>query len=125
MKKKFNVFIVDDNPSVRKALKRFVISAGYSGETYNSAQEFLNSVPVFAEGCLILDVRMPGMNGLVLQAQMAVLGFKLPIIFISAFDSPQDRKQAMDAGAIAFLRKPFNNQALLDALESAYAGTME
>jgi FixJ family two-component response regulator len=119
------VFIVDDNPSVRKALKRFVISAGYSGETYNSAQEFLNSVPVFAEGCLILDVRMPGMNGLVLQAQMAVLGFKLPIIFISAFDSPQDRKQAMDAGAIAFLRKPFNNQALLDALESAYAGTME
>ena len=113
------VYVVDDDPSVRKALKRFVTSAGYSVETYASSQEFLNSVPVFAEGCLILDLRMPGLNGLGLQAQLTVLGFKLPIIFITAFDNPQDKKQAMDAGAVAFLRKPFSDQALLDALDSA------
>jgi FixJ family two-component response regulator len=119
MKKKSLVFIVDDDPSVRKALKRFVASAGYCVETYASAQEFLSSVPVFAKGCLILDLRMPGLNGLDLQAQLSVLKYKLPIIFITAFDSPQDRKQAMDAGAVAFLRKPFSDQTILNALESA------
>jgi FixJ family two-component response regulator len=83
-------------------------------------QEFLDSVPAIAEGCLILDLRMPGMNGLGLQAQMAALNYKLPIIFITAFDNPQDSKQAMDAGAVAFLRKPFRDQVLLDALKSAF-----
>lgn len=119
MENKSTVFIVDDDPSVRKALKRFVTSAGYSVETYASAQEFLSAVPIFAEGCLILDMRMPGLNGLGLQAQMAVLNYKLPIIFITAFDNPRERKQAMDAGASAFLRKPLNDQELLDALKSA------
>jgi FixJ family two-component response regulator len=119
MEDKSCVFIVDDDPSVRKALKRFVASAGYSVETYASAQEFLSSVSVFAEGCIILDLRMPGLNGLGLQAQLAVLKYKLPIIFITAFDNPQDRKQAMDAGAVAFLRKPFSDHAMLNALESA------
>jgi FixJ family two-component response regulator len=119
MKDKSVVFIVDDDPSVRKALKRFVTSVGYSVETYASAHEFLSAVPTFAEGCLILDMRMPGLNGLGLQAQMAVLNYKLPIIFITAFDNPQERKQAMDAGASAFLRKPLNDQELLNALKSA------
>jgi FixJ family two-component response regulator len=119
MEDKSHVFIIDDDLSVRRALKRFVASAEYSVETYASAQEFLAAVPVYAEGCLILDVRMPGLNGLGLQAQLAVLNYKLPIIFITAFDNPQDRKQAMDAGAVAFLRKPLSDQVLLDALESA------
>lgn len=119
MEDKSIVFIVDDDPSVRKALKRFVTSAGYSVKTYASAQEFLSAVPIFAEGCLILDMRMPGLNGLGLQAQMAVLNYKLPIIFITAFDNPQERKLAMDAGASAFLRKPLNDQELLEALKSA------
>lgn len=118
MKAKSCVFIVDDDLSVRRALKRFVASAGYPVEIYASAQEFLAAVPVYAEGCLILDIRMPGLNGLGLQAQLAVLNYKLPIIFITAFDNPQDRKRAMDAGAVAFLRKPLSDQALLDALES-------
>jgi len=116
---KSSVFIVDDDPSVRKALKRFVISAGYSAETYASAQEFLTAVPVHVEGCLILDMRMPGLNGLDLQAMLDVLNYKLPIIFITAFDNPQERNQAIDAGASAFLRKPFSDQELLEALESA------
>jgi FixJ family two-component response regulator len=119
MEEKTNVYIVDDDISVRKALKRFVTSAGYYVETYGSAQEFLDAVPVYAEGCLILDLRMPGLNGLGLQTQLAVLGFKLPIIFITAFDNPHDRKQAMDAGAVAFLQKPFSDKAMLDAIESA------
>jgi len=119
MKDKSCVYIVDDDQSVRKALKRFVTSAGYFVETYASAQEFLSSVPVFAKGCLILDLRMPGLNGLGLQIRLAVLKYKLPIIFITAFDNPQERKQAMDAGASAFLRKPLNDIELLDALKSA------
>lgn len=119
MKEKSHVYIVDDDLSVRKALKRFVTAAGYSVETFASAQEFLSSVPVYAKGCLILDLRMPGLNGLGLQVRMAILKYKLPIIFITAFDNPQDRKQAMNAGAVAFLRKPFSDQALLNALESA------
>lgn len=119
MREKANVYIVDDDPSVRKALKRFVTAAGYCVETYASAQEFLSSVPFYAKGCLILDLRMPGLNGLGLQTRMAILRYKLPIIFITAFDNPNDKKQAMDAGAAAFLRKPFSDQAMLDALESA------
>jgi len=119
MENKSTVFIVDDDPSVRKALKRFVTSAGYAVETYASAQEFLSAVPLFAGGCLILDIRMPGLNGLGLQAQMAVLNYKLPIIFITAFDNPQEKKQAMDAGASAFLRKPLNDKELLEAIKSA------
>ena len=113
------VFIVDDDPSVRKALKRFVASAGYCVEAFASAQEFLSSVPAYAKGCLILDLRMPGLNGLGLQTRLAILRYKLPIIFITAFDNPKDRKQAMDAGAVAFLQKPFSDQAMLDALRSA------
>jgi FixJ family two-component response regulator len=119
MKEKSLVYIVDDDPSVRKALKRFVTAAGYSVETFASAQEFLSAIPVYAKGCLILDLRMPGLNGLGLQVRMAILKYKLPIIFITAFDNPQDRKQAMDAGAVAFLQKPFSTQALLDALQAA------
>lgn len=113
------IFIVDDDPSVRKALKRFVSSLGYSVQAFPSAQDFLASVPIHAVGCLILDLRMPGLGGLGLQAQMADLNYKLPIIFITAFDNPQDRKQAIEAGAVAFIRKPFSDQSLLAALKSA------
>ena len=120
MKEESCVFIVDDDPSVRKALARLIGSVGYNVEAYATAQEFLDSVPVIAEGCLILDLRMPGMNGLGLQAQMAALNYKLLIIFVTAFDNPHDSKQAMDAGAVAFLRKPFRDQVLLDALKSAF-----
>ncbi len=119
MKSKSCIFIVDDDLSVRRALKRLVTSAGYCVEAYASAQEFLSTVPIFAKGCLILDLRMPGLNGLGLQTRMAILKYKLPIIFITGFDNPHDRKQAMDAGAVAFLRKPFSDQALLNALDSA------
>jgi FixJ family two-component response regulator len=119
MEEKSCVFIVDDDTSVRKALKRLISSAGYSVETYSSAQGFLDSVPSHSEGCLILDIRMPGLNGLGLQAQLAVLGYKLPIVFITAFGNPQDKKQAMDAGAVAFLRKPFSDDDMLKALEAA------
>ncbi len=119
MNEKLCVFIVDDDPSVRKALKRFIASAGYCVETFASAQEFLSSVPSFAKGCLILDLRMPGLNGLGLQTRLAILRYKLPIIFITAYDNPKDRKQAMDAGAVAFLQKPFSDQAMLNALKTA------
>jgi two-component system response regulator FixJ len=113
------IFIVDDDPSVRKALQRFITSVGSRVETYASSQEFLDSVPVDAEGCLILDVRMPGLNGLGLQSKMATMKYKLPIIFMTAYDNPQDRKQAMEAGAVAFLQKPFSDQELLEVIRSA------
>ena len=114
-----NIYIVDDDQPVRKALQRLLTSVGYDVETYASSQEFLDSVPEESDGCLILDVRMPGLNGLGLQSKLAGMNYKLPIIFITAYDNPRDRKQAMDAGAIAFLRKPFSDQELLDAIQLA------
>ncbi|MGD9346055.1 MAG: response regulator transcription factor [Candidatus Aminicenantes bacterium] len=114
------IYIVDDDLSVRKALRRLLTSVGYDVETYASSQEFLDSVPQNSQGCLILDMRMPGLNGLGLQSKMASMNYKLPIIFITAYDNPQDRKKAMDAGAISFLRKPFSDQELVDAIQSAF-----
>lgn len=119
MSARHKIYIVDDDLSVRKALQRLVTSVGYDVEAYASSLDFLNSVPEDSTGCLILDVRMPGLNGLGLQSKMAAGNYKLPVIFITAYDNPQDRKQAMDAGAVAFLHKPFSDQELLDAIRLA------
>lgn len=119
MQDKKTIFIVDDDPSVRKALKRCIESVGLRVLTFASAQEFLDHISEDTKGCVILDIRMPGMNGLKLQEKLAEMEYELPIIFITAYDNPQDRKQAMEAGAEAFLRKPFDDQALLDAINSA------
>lgn len=113
------IFIVDDDPSVRDSLELLVRSIGFEVKTYPSAQEFLEGAPPGASGCLILDIRMPGMSGLDLQERCAGAGFFLPIIFITGHGTIPMSVRAMKAGAIDFLQKPFDEQDLLNAINKA------
>ena len=120
------VFVVDDDESVCRALRRLLKSAGFKVRTFGSADDFLNQGCQNVPGCLILDVRMPGVGGLELQQQLLESGSSIPIIFISAHEDPQTYKQAMENGASAFLQKPFEDKTILDAIGSAFtkiAGT--
>ena len=120
-----NICIVDDDPSVRRALGRLARSAGLSAQTFASAGEFIDSDARSACDCLILDVRMPGMDGLELQAQLAKTDASLPIIFISGHEDPDAAAQALEAGAIEFFDKPVDDEALLDAIHKALHTTGE
>jgi FixJ family two-component response regulator len=110
------VFVVDDDESIRRALKRLLRSSGYDAVTFASAEEFNASAPEGGKGCLILDIRLPGMTGLDLLEKLTASGAKYAVIFMTAHDDPQWRQKAKTAGAIAYLRKPFAEQALLDAI---------
>jgi FixJ family two-component response regulator len=112
----FTVFVVDDDESIRRALKRLLRSEGYHVVTFGSAEDLLESHAVRGRGCLVLDIRLPGMSGLDLQDKLASLGEKQPIIFITAHENLQWQERAKSAGAIAYLRKPFDQQSLLDAV---------
>lgn len=109
-------FIVDDDDFVRDALKTLLKSAGFKVEVFGSAQEFLDSGH-YNGGLLILDVRMPGMDGLALQKKLVALGATLPIIFITAHEDIQARTKAMAAGAAAFLQKPLEDYVLLGCID--------
>jgi FixJ family two-component response regulator len=114
------VFVVDDDPGVREAVAGLVRSAGQGVQVFPSAQEFLASAPKDVPGCLVLDVRLPGLSGLDLQSRMAELGLDLPIVFITGYgDVPTTSVRAMKAGALEFLTKPFRDQDLLDAVAKA------
>ena len=115
------VFVVDDDISMQEALSSLIRSVGLHVEAFASAQDFLQFRPPDAPACLVLDVRMPGLSGLDLQRQLADAGNRVPIIFITAHGNEQVREQARQAGAIAFLSKPFEEQALLEALAVAVA----
>jgi len=116
------VLVVEDDSSVRTALKRLVKSAGYKVCTFSSAGEFLDHYHHFdAPRCLVLDIRMPGLSGLELQEQMASAGINIPIIFITGHGNVPTSVRAMKAGAVDFLEKPFDDQALLDAIHHAIA----
>jgi FixJ family two-component response regulator len=113
------IAIVDDDGSVRKALQRLVQSAGWKAQIFASAEEFLQSAARPPPSCLILDVRLPGLSGLDLKKQLDAAGRILPVIFITAYVDDQVRELTRQAGAIACLAKPFEEQALLDALALA------
>ena len=115
------VFVVDDDPSVRRALKRSLRSMGFEVKTFASGEEFLDFSHEGLRGCLVLDVRMPGLTGLDLQEQLAECGAAVPIVFITAHQDRDVRRRAMEAGADAYLMKPFDDQVLLDAIRSALA----
>jgi FixJ family two-component response regulator len=119
------VFVVDDDESVCRALKRLIKSAGLMVRSFTSAEEFLNQGCQNVPGCLVLDVRMPGMSGLELQQKLLESGSLMPIIFISAHEDPQAYKQAMENGASAFLQKPFEDKMILDAIGSAFSTIAE
>jgi len=113
------VFVVDDDPSVRRAIKLLLESIGLEVELFGSAQEFLPRGPTKGPGCLILDVRLPGVSGLDFQRQLNEAKINIPIIFISAHGDVPMTVRAMKAGAIEFLTKPFRDQDLLDAVQVA------
>ncbi len=116
-----NVFVVDDDPSVRKALGRLLRSAGFQAETFESAQEFLRRPRPEEPACLVLDVRMPGMSGLEMQQQLNLRGAMLPVIFITGHGDIPMSVRAMKAGAVDFLPKPFEDHQLLTAVQQAVA----
>jgi FixJ family two-component response regulator len=112
------IFIVDDDPSVRKALKRLLSSAGFAVATFGSAEDALKSSQRAVADGFVIDVRMPGMSGLELQRELRAAGSRVPVIFITAHEDADARNAAMEAGATAFLQKPFDDRALLDAVET-------
>jgi FixJ family two-component response regulator len=113
------VYVVDDDTSSRKALGRLLKSAGFRVKLFHSAQELLDSGPVESEVMLILDVRMPGINGLELQKRLIAGGKALPIIFLTAFEDPRARSEALNHGAAAFLMKPVDEEVLFEAIRKA------
>ncbi|MCW3054167.1 MAG: two-component response regulator [Chthonomonadales bacterium] len=113
------ISIVDDDKSIREAIKSLLGSLGFRTEVFASAEEFLNSSRLPDTECLILDIWMPGMSGLELQNALAAADSRIPIIFITANDDEEARARALRAGAVAFLRKPFHEDALLNGIHSA------
>jgi len=119
------VFVIDDDPSMRGALEDLVGSVGLQVRVFASPQDFLQSKLPEAPGCLVLDVRLPGMSGLAFQQELARLGIALPIIFITGHGDIPMSVRAMKAGAVEFLTKPFHDQELLDAIHTAIRSDRE
>ena len=115
------VFVVDDEPDVRAALRLLIKSVGYSVECFASADEFFTQFEADRKGCLILDVRMPGMSGMDLQEKLAGMETLLPIIMISGHGEIPMAVKAVQNGAVDFLQKPFSDQQLLDRISQALA----
>jgi len=113
------VFVVDDDPSVRRAIKRLIESVGLQVELSGSTQEFLQARRLDAPSCLVLDIRLPGKSGLDFQRELAEANIQIPIIFITAHGDIPMTVRAMKAGAVEFLTKPFRDQDLLDAAQLA------
>ena len=115
------VFVVDDDEAVRASLKLLLKTLGLPAQTYASAQEFLATFDARRSGCLVLDIRMPGMSGLELQGELNTRGAILPIIFITGHGDVPMAVEAMQRGAMDFLQKPFRDQDLLDRITEALA----
>lgn len=116
------IAIVDDDASVCKAMERLVRSLGLSASTFTSGDEFLGVIegaPGLAPRCVILDMQMPGTNGLAVQARLASLAPLTIVVFITAHDAPGNRERALANGALAYLRKPFSDDVLAQILENA------
>ena len=114
------VAIVDDDEGIRRALQGLMKVAGYRTMAFASAEEFLNFGEKQHIGCLIADIRLPGMSGLDLQSQLNIKHYKTPIIFITAHGDERMRMQALRAGAVEFLTKPLDDTALLDQVRAAF-----
>ena len=113
------ISIVDDDDALRNSLDDLIRSIGFRTLGFPSAEAFLSSDQACDTACLILDVRMPGMNGLDLQRQMVAANWRIPIIFITSHADDGARARALEAGAVAFLYKPFREEELLNAIDAA------
>jgi FixJ family two-component response regulator len=117
------IAIIDDDESVRLATKSLVMSLGLAGVTFQSAEEFLASHSFAEARCLVADVQLSGMSGIELQHDLVSRGYLTPIVFITAFPNESLRRKAMSAGAVGFLIKPFDGNALAECLETALRQT--
>ena len=116
------IAIVDDDASVCRAMKRLIRSLGMNAEAFTSGKEFLGfleATPSFQPDCVILDVQMPGMSGFEVQEQLIQSSPSLPVVFITAHDDVGVRERALAMGALAFLRKPFNDELIIETLNAA------
>src|ERR1700709_903953 len=115
------VYIVDDDAAFRRSVERLMRSVGATVVSFESGAAFLKAAPDLADGCVILDVRMPGMGGLELQKQLKLISFRLPIIVITLKGDMETAVRAMKGGAVDFIEKPFDDEKLLDAINEAMA----
>ncbi len=113
------VAVVDDDESLRRSLRNLLRSVGFGVETFASAEEFLGSAQRESTGCLVLDLRMTGMSGLDLLGHLAVADSRIPAVILTAHGDEETRRRSLQAGAVAFLDKPFRSDALLDAVRAA------
>lgn len=116
---KKKIYIVDDDESVCRALKTLLMTFGFEVEIFNSADDFFDTVPNDDPGCLVLDIHMPGLDGWAIQRKILDSGAKRPVIFISAEKQENAADRALKVGAVGFLQKPFNGQALVDLINIA------
>jgi len=119
------VFVVDDDQAVRRFLCGLIASVGVPVESYASAQEFLDSYEPGRAGCLLLDIRMPGMSGLELQQELDRRAVDVPVIILTGHGNVQVAVNAMKAGAVDFIEKPFNNELLLDRVQRALSESVK
>ena len=113
------VFLVDDDPSVRKALQRLIRAAGYDVESFADAAGYLAAAPPSSPACIVLDLRMPAMTGFELQSAIAGTSRALPVVFITGHGDDTVRAQALEAGAVDVLFKPIDEEELVSAIEKA------
>jgi FixJ family two-component response regulator len=117
------VSIVDDDESLRRSVKNLLTSVGFRVETFASAEAFLQSAHRADTRCVVLDLRMPGMSGLDLLMRLAADGSSIPVVVLTAHSDDEERRRTLQAGAVAFLGKPFHGEALLGAVRRALAET--
>jgi len=121
---KISIYVVDDDGSVRNALKMLFISAGMEVKTFEAAEDLLKVQLREKKSCVISDIKMKGLSGLELKQKLAERGIKIPFIFLTAFDSNEIRQQAKQGGAAGFFRKPVDDQALLDTIHWAISSCL-
>jgi two-component system response regulator FixJ len=117
------VYVIDDDAAVRRSLERLLQAAGFHVDAYESPMTFLEIAQGLAAGCVLLDIRMAGMDGLEVQARLVQLGISLPIIVMTGQGDVQSAVRAMKAGAVDFIEKPYNDEILLNAIETALTRT--
>ncbi len=118
-----HIAVIDDDPSVRQSLQRLITAAGFDVSVYGSADAFLRSQHFRDAGCLLVDIQMPGLTGLDLQDIIEALRHPIPIVFITAIRDESLRSRALAGGAIGFLEKPFDDQALISLIQKAFEST--
>ena len=117
MRKRQNIVVVDDDPSMRRAAENLLDANGFATELFASAEDFLNRKAATKVDYLLLDIHLGGMSGIEMQRQLAASGSKVPVIFMTALDDDAIHRQALMAGCVAYLRKPFTVRQLMDAIE--------